>query len=67
MGNKVNKSERVAYISKVLVENPSKVFTLQHFADTFSCAKSTLWDDISVIEELYINGKPILEFLKNQK
>jgi purine operon repressor len=49
----MSKSERIAYITKLLVENPSKVFTLQFFADTLGCAKSTLSEDVNIIDHLY--------------
>lgn len=50
MSNKVGKTERIAMITKTLVENPSKLYTLHHFSEGLACAKSTLSEDIKSIE-----------------
>lgn len=50
---KMNKAERMAIITKTLVENPSKVYTLQHFSDLFECAKSTLSEDMDVLNTVF--------------
>lgn len=52
VNNKLNKAERLSYITKILVENPSKVFTLQYFSEILDCAKSTLSEDVDVIGKL---------------
>ncbi len=50
MDKKISKTERIAMITKVLVEHPSKLYTLQYFSDRLNCAKSTLSEDIKSIE-----------------
>lgn len=52
MGNKVSKSERVSVITKTLVENPMRLYTLQYFKSVFDVAKSTLSEDIGGIEKM---------------
>ncbi len=50
MNKKISKTERIAIITKTLIENPSKLFTLQYFSEILACAKSTLSEDIKSIE-----------------
>lgn len=50
---KISKAERLAIITQTLVEHPSQIFTLQYFSDTLFCAKSTLSEDIDIIEKLF--------------
>lgn len=50
---KISKSQRMSLISKVLVDNPFKLFTLQYFSESYDCAKSTLSEDIAAIEEAF--------------
>lgn len=52
VNNKLNKAERLSYITKMLVDHPSKVFTLQYFSDILDCAKSTLSEDVDQIGKL---------------
>lgn len=52
VNNKLNKAERLSYITKTLVAHPSKVFTLQYFSDLLECAKSTLSEDVDTISKL---------------
>lgn len=53
MTAKVNKSERQSYITKTLIDYPSKIFTLQYFSDIFDCAKSTLSEDIDALSKMF--------------
>lgn len=53
MGIKNSKTDRVAVISKILVENPNQVFTLNHFSELLNCAKSTISEDIDIIKEVF--------------
>lgn len=55
MSKKINKTDRIAVITKTLVENPKTIFTLNHFAERLNCAKSTLSEDIDVIEDVFHN------------
>lgn len=50
MEKKISKTERIGMITKVLVEHPSRLYTLQYFSDMLNCAKSTLSEDIKCIE-----------------
>jgi len=51
---KISKSQRISVITKILVDNPFKLFTLHYFSDKFDCAKSTLSEDITSIEEVFL-------------
>ncbi|MBC7959626.1 MAG: pur operon repressor [Vallitaleaceae bacterium] len=53
--DKMNKAERLSFLTKVLVENPSQVFTLQYFSELLECAKSTLSEDFDVIGKLFVS------------
>ncbi|MCT4597530.1 MAG: pur operon repressor [Vallitalea sp.] len=53
MGKKINKTDRMAVITKILVENPKKIFTLNYFSEILNSAKSTLSEDIDVIENVF--------------
>ncbi|NDL66734.1 pur operon repressor [Anaerotalea alkaliphila] len=53
MEKKRSKAERIAIITKKLVENPSEIHTLQQFSEMFHCAKSTLSEDIDGIGRLF--------------
>ena len=53
MDKKISKTERIGMITKALVENPSKLYTLQYFSDMLGCAKSTLSEDIKSIDESF--------------
>jgi len=55
VGKKVSRTDRIAVITKMLVENPNKIFTLNSFVEILSYAKSTLSEDIDVIEEVFKN------------
>jgi len=53
MNRKINKIERIAIITKNLIENPSKLFTLHDFTEKFGCAKSTISEDVKAIEQFF--------------
>ncbi|TCK87880.1 purine operon repressor PurR [Natranaerovirga hydrolytica] len=50
---KVSKNKRIGVITKILTENPNTLYTLNYFTEKFNCAKSTLSEDIDVIEEFF--------------
>ncbi len=54
MINKLSKAERLSFITRMLVDNPSKIYTLQYFSDRLDCAKSTMSEDIDIIGKLFI-------------
>lgn len=43
----------MSYITKTLVENPSRVYTLQYFAGRLDCGKSTVSEDAFMIGKLF--------------
>lgn len=49
---KLQRNERIAALLKVLSDNPSKIFTLGHFTEMFGTAKSTLSEDIDIVQDL---------------
>lgn len=50
---RVTKSERVGVMVKILTENPNHVYTLKYFKELFSCAKSTLSEDLDMINKVF--------------
>lgn len=48
---KVKRSERIAAITKILVEHPNVIFNLDYFSELFMAAKSTLSEDILTIKQ----------------
>ncbi len=49
---KLQRSERIAVLIKLLSDSPSKVFTLGGFTEMFGSAKSTISEDIDVVQSL---------------
>lgn len=54
MRSTVTRKERLSVISAMLVENPSKLYSLSYFSDMFGSAKSTLSEDVSIIRESFL-------------
>lgn len=50
---KLHRSERMALLAKILSDSPGKVFTLGHFADKFGAAKSSISEDINILENTF--------------
>lgn len=50
---KVQKHERISVISSTLTEQPNKIFTLNYFCELFSCAKSTISEDLDIIKQIF--------------
>lgn len=48
--DKVRRTERIAAITKVLVDMPGRIFPLSHFSEIFGAAKSTLSEDLVTIK-----------------
>lgn len=48
---KWRRSERIVVMTKKLLENPYKVFTLGFFADKFNAAKSSISEDLVIVKE----------------
>jgi purine operon repressor len=49
--DKLRRSERLAAMVKTLVDRPSTLFSLTHFADLFGAAKSTISEDLAIIKD----------------
>lgn len=49
---KLHRNERIGAITKILCDNPNKIFTLNYFTDLFNAAKSTISEDIVIARKL---------------
>lgn len=49
---KLQRNERIAALLKVLSDAPGKIFTLGHFTEMFGSAKSTISEDIDIVQNL---------------
>lgn len=60
--------ERACRITQTLVENPNKLFALSFFADAFSCAKSSISEDIKAVKQAAAaNGYGFVETIAGAK
>lgn len=50
---KFSRNSRISVITKILIENPSKIMSLNYFAEVLNAAKSTISEDILVIREMF--------------
>ena len=51
--DRVRRTERLAAMSKVLVDSPNKIFTLGYFCEMFGAAKSSLSEDIDILRGVF--------------
>lgn len=49
----MKRSQRIITITKILSDNPNKMFPLSHFTDLLSGAKSSISEDIQIISTLF--------------
>lgn len=49
--DKIKRNERLAVMSQVLTHSPNRIFTLSHFCEMFSTAKSTVSEDVAILQE----------------
>ncbi len=49
---KVKRNERICAMLKILTDTPNRVYTLAHFSDMFGSAKSTISEDIDVLQDI---------------
>ncbi|MPM60103.1 Pur operon repressor [bioreactor metagenome] len=49
--NKVRRIERIAALTKLLVDAPGRLFPLSHFSEIFGAAKSTLSEDLVTVKQ----------------
>jgi len=50
---KFSRNQRIAAITKILIENPNKVVTLSSFTELFNAAKSTISEDIVIVKDTF--------------
>lgn len=48
---KISKAQRLSLMTKILVDKPFQLHTLQYFSERFDCAKSTLSEDMTAVED----------------
>lgn len=51
--DKLLRNERIALLVKVLTDAPGKTFTLGHFTDILGSAKSSISEDLDIIENIF--------------
>jgi len=50
---KAKRNERIAVITRILCENPGKLFNLSYFSSLLGATKSSLSEDVSGLKELF--------------
>jgi len=50
---KMRRSERIAAITKILLERPHYLFSLNYFTELFTSAKSNISEDLAIIDETF--------------
>lgn len=50
---KFSRNQRVAAITKLLVENPNRIVNLNTFTEKFNAAKSTISEDVVIIRDIF--------------
>jgi len=48
----MRRSERIVAITKILIDKPYRLFSLSHFTEKFSVAKSTVSEDLAIIKRV---------------
>ncbi len=51
--DKIQRNERLAVIIKTLCDHPNKVFTLGYFSEMFGSAKSTISEDLDLLQKTF--------------
>ena len=51
--DRIRRNERLAAMTRILVESPNKIFTLGTFCEMFGSAKSTLSEDIDILRGVF--------------
>ena len=52
---KVKRNERLAAMAQILTAAPNQIFTLSHFCELFSTAKSTVSEDVDILQQSFSN------------
>ena len=50
--DRTRRNERMAALMKIVTASPNRIFTLSHFCDLFGAAKSTMSEDIDLLQEV---------------
>lgn len=50
---RIRRNERMAAMTRILVESPNRIFTLGYFCELFGAAKSTLSEDIDILRGVF--------------
>lgn len=50
--DKIKRNERISAMLKILSDTPNRIYTLTHFSDLFGAAKSTISEDIDVLQAI---------------
>ena len=53
--DKIKRNERLAVMTQILTSSPNHIFTLSYFCDLFSTAKSTVSEDVAILQETMKN------------
>lgn len=51
--DKIQRNERLSVIIKTLCDNPNKIYTLGHFSEMFGSAKSTISEDLELLQKTF--------------
>lgn len=51
--DKIQRNERLSVIIKTLCDNPNKIFTLGYFSEMFGSAKSTISEDLELLQKTF--------------
>lgn len=51
--DRIKRNERLSAMARILTGRPNQIFTLSHFAEMFSAAKSTVSEDLSILAETF--------------
>ena len=51
--DRIRRNERLAAMTRILVESPNRIFTLGTFCERFGAAKSTLSEDIDILRGVF--------------
>ena len=49
--DKIKRNERLAVMTQILTQSPNRIFTLSHFCEIFSTAKSTISEDVAILQD----------------
>ena len=60
--DRIRRTERLAVMSKILMDSPNRIFTLGTFCEKFGSAKSSLSEDIDILRTIFAQyGLGVLE------